>query len=117
MAMNKDFSDWYRVASVTPTADQLVLRWAGIEAAAAGLTAVQIIELVRLYVLKPNAGYETPAFLDKAFRDQDATFPAKGNIEELRVLAGAILRNLMETKQAAASAAAYGIVSAAVGNR
>ena len=116
MAMNREFADWYRVASVAPSPELLNARWA-VEAASAALAASQIIDLVQLFVLRPDVAFETPAFLDKAFRDQDTTFPAKGNSEELQVLAGAILRNVIDEGYATAPAAAYGIVSAAIGNR
>jgi hypothetical protein len=117
MAMNREFADWYRVASLAPSPELLDARWAGVEATSAALTASQIIDLVRLFVLRPHVGYKAPAFMDKAFRDEDTSFPAKGNSEELRVLAGAILRDAMDEEHAAAPAAAYGIVCAAVGNR
>jgi len=117
MAMHREFGDWYRAASVAPQAELLELRWSGVEAATEGLTTSLVIELVRLFVLRPTAGYVAPPYFDKAFRDHDTAFPAKGNIEELRVLAGAVLRNALEAERVTASAIAYGLVSAAFGSR
>ena len=117
MAMARDFADWYRAASVVPPADTLEKRGAGVAQATTALTRGHVIDLVRLFVQRPQTGYQAPDYLDTAFRDHDAAFPAKGNIEELRVLAGAILRNAIEEEHATALAVAYGIVSAAVGSR
>ncbi len=117
MEMNIGFGDWYRTVSISPTAEQVSARWAGIEAASVDVTASRIIDFARLYTIKPHKGYETPQYLDNFFRDQDTLFPNKGNVEEIRLLAGVILRNIIDKKLPGASAAAYGIVCGSFGNR
>lgn len=117
MATHKDFADWYRAASVTPSPELLDARWKGVEQAAAALTRSSLTSLLRLYCTRPEAGFKAPEFLDTAFRNQDATFPNRDNIEELRVLAGAILRQSVESNSSASTAAALGIVSSSFGSR
>ena len=115
MAMNKEFADWYRSASVAPPAALLEQRWAGVEQVAKQISKVQLVELLRLFSGRPTMGLEAPAFLDKAFRDQDSSFPVKGHAEELRVLAGAILRHIVDQGMPASVASAYGLVCTSLG--
>jgi GTPase-associated system helical domain len=116
MTIHKDFADWYRMASVTPSAELLAARWAGVEAVAAALDAPQLIALLKVHAVRPQADYKTPDFLDSAFRASDTTFPSR-NVEELRVLSGAILRQVIEMDGSWAISAALGLVSSAFGRR
>jgi hypothetical protein len=97
MAIHKDFADWYRAASVTPSAELLDARWKGVEVLAATLDATGLVTLLKLHAVRPQAGYKVPEFLDAAFRAEDPTFPIRDHIEELRILSGAIVRQTMET--------------------
>ena len=116
--MHKEFADWYRAASVVPPQDLLAARWSGIEDASKGLTAERVLDLVQLFAVKPAAGYQVPAFLDTAFREHDESFPTRDNIEELRVLAGAILRQaILRTMMARPVASTYGLSCAGFGVR
>jgi GTPase-associated system helical domain len=117
MAIHKDFADWYRAASVTPSAELLEARWKGVEAAAADLDASGLVTLLKLHAVPPQAGYKAPEFLDAAFRAQDTTFPNRNNTEELRILSGAIVRRTMETDGSLAISAALGLVSSSFGSR
>jgi hypothetical protein len=117
MAIHKDFADWYRAASVTPSAELLEARWQGVEAAAAGLNALGLVALLKLHAVPPQAGYKVPEFLDAAFRAPDPTFPNRDNIEELRILSGAIVRQIIETEGSLAISAALGLVSSIFGSR
>ena len=115
--MHNEFADWYRTASVDLPAGFLTQRWQGVEEATGGLTSAQIIALVRLFSIRPAIGGKAPDFLDAAFRKHDTAFPTRDNSQELRVLAGAILRNAIESNHAAAIAAAAGLVCATFGVR
>lgn len=117
MVMHKEFADWYRAAAVAPPQDVLEQRWKGVEEATAGLNAAQVSELLRLFAIRPAHGYAAPEFLDTSFRHHDSAFPTRNHIEELRVLAGAILRNAVETEHASSVAAAYGFTCIAFGSR
>jgi hypothetical protein len=117
MTVHKDFADWYRAASVTPSAELLDARWKGVEALASTLDGPTLSILLKLYAVRPGAGYKAPEFLDAAFRGHDSTFPNRDNSEELRVLAGAILRQAVEIDGRTATSAALGIVSSSFGSR
>jgi hypothetical protein len=115
--MHNEFADWYRTASVDLPASVLTQRWQGVEEVTAGLTSMHIVALVRLFSIRPTLGAKAPDFLDAAFRKHDAAFPARDHSQELRVLAGAVLRNAMETNHVTAIAAAAGLVCATFGVR
>jgi hypothetical protein len=117
MAIHKDFADWYRAASVTPSAELLEARWKGVEAAAAALDALGLVTLLKLHAVRPQTGYKAPGFLDAAFRAQDPAFPNRDNIEELRILSGAIVRHILEADGNLAISAALGLVSSSFGRR
>jgi hypothetical protein len=117
MAIHKDFADWYRAASVTPSAELLEARWQGVEAAAADLDASGLVALLKIHAALPQAGYKVPEFLDAAFREQDPTFPNRDNLEEIRILSGAIVRQLIESDGSLAISAALGLVSSSFGSR
>lgn len=68
-----------------------------------------------MFCTRPPPGFTTPDFLDEAFRQHDNTFPTTGNQQELRVLAGAILRQAIENKHKTAIAAALGLVCGSYG--
>jgi len=111
MPMHKDFPDWYGVAAISPSADLLQSRWDGVETALNDLTSPNLIALLNLFCIHQTAAYKVPHFLDDAFRKHDVSFPSGGrNLEELRVLAGSILRLAIETQHNTAVAAALGLV-------
>jgi GTPase-associated system helical domain len=115
--MHKQFADWYRSAAVVPPQELLEERWAGVAEASSELTSDHLLQLLRLFAIQPNVGYETPPFLDAAFRNHDSSFPTRGHTAELRILAGAILRNSIEDRSDAAVAASYGLISSSFGSR
>jgi hypothetical protein len=117
MAIHKDFADWYRSASITPSPEFLQARWLGVEQAAGSLDAGAIGALLRLYSIRPQSEYKAPEFLDAAFRNHDTTFPRRDHTEELRVLAGAILRQAIESQNSSAVTAALGIACSTYGSR
>lgn len=115
--MHKDFADWYRAASVNPASNHLESRWKGVEDATTALNSAYLLSLLNLFTIKPAASYQAPDFMDRWFRKHDKALPTSGIIEELRVLAGAILRNAIEKDAPAAIAAAYGLIAASFGGR
>lgn len=117
MNAQQHFADWYREASVLPPAELLEARWKGVEAVSAAVTNDQIIPLLALSVERPAADFRAPGFMDEPFRTLDTTFPVKDNLEELRVLAGAILRVVMELDGPLATPSALGIVASTFENR
>lgn len=117
MAMNTNFADWYRAASVTPPAELIEKRWAGVEAATAALTEQVALELLNLFLFSPAQDYEFPEALDALFRKADPTFPKSGNLQELRVVAGAILRNALEANHALSNLIALGLTCGCFGSR
>src|ERR1051325_9178723 len=60
MPMPKDFADWYRTASISPTQELLEQRWKGIEEVAADLTASQLIALLRMSMIRQTADFRDP---------------------------------------------------------
>ena len=117
MAAHRDFADWYRMASVTPEPELLERRWAAVEEVAPTLSAASIIALLRLFSIRSQGEPTAPDFLEAALRKHDAAYSSRGNSEELRVLAGAILRQCIETESNNAVAIALGLLSASFGSR
>jgi hypothetical protein len=117
MAIHKDFADWYRAASVTPSPELINARWKGVETAAVVIEVPDLITLLKIHAVRPQAGYRPPEFLDGVFRAQDPTFPNRDNIEELRILSGAIVRQIIDTDGPLAICAALGLVSSSFGSR
>lgn len=113
--MHKEFADWYRQAGVAPSGDLLAGRWSGVSALSEKLSKQQLLDLLQLYCRDPGDAFETPSFLDEAFRAHDATFPARGNVLELRILAGCIVRMTIEADKAPSIAAAYGLLCGTFG--
>jgi hypothetical protein len=117
MAIHNNFADWYRAASITPSAELLAARWEAVAALASALDAEKIVILLKLYVSKPAPGFSAPDWMDETFRKHDTTFPSRDNVEELRVLAGAILRQTIELDDRISVAVALGLLSSTFGNR
>jgi|GEM_PF-1259238 len=89
--MHEDFSDWFRVVSIRPNADELEKRWEGVEAYSKDCSLDELIELARFFhrlQSKDAAGIEK---FKKPFKDADPAFLMGDNDEELRVLAGTCL--------------------------
>jgi len=76
-----------------------------------------ILDLAKLFTVPSPRDLEAPAGFCDAFRSQDETFGARGNRHELRVLAGAVLRLVVDQGGPAATLAALGIVCGAFGSR
>lgn len=113
--MHKNFSDWYRAARIEPVAKTIPLRWAGVERFEPGKQ--DVVTLTKFFF-----GLERPseAFLEafrQPFQAEDVTFPMQKNDEELKVLAGANLVDvIMRGDSEFAMLAALCLVSASFQN-
>ena len=113
--MHKEFADWYRQASVAPASELLDARWSGIEKLSDEPSRSQLINLLVLFCRDPSDAFVAPDYMDEAFREFDSTFPRKGNVHELRILAGAALRTIIDNDGDSSIAAAYGLVCGSFG--
>jgi hypothetical protein len=113
--MHKDFSDWYRAAGIEPVAQQIPPRWTGVKEF--DPNAAHVVTLAKFFF-----GLERPtesflAIFRQPFQAADVTFPMKENDEELKVLAGAELVDIIERGSAElAMLAALCLVSASFQN-
>lgn len=113
--MHKAFADWYRQAGLAPSGELLAARWSGVSSLSENLSKKQLLDLLLLFCRDPGEAFETPSFMDEAFRAPDTTFPAQGNVLELRILAGCVIRMTIEADMASAVAAAYGLLCGSFG--
>jgi hypothetical protein len=113
--MHKDFPQWHRDAGIEPVAITIPLWWTGVEEF--DPKEGDMVTLTKFFF-----GLERPneAFLEtfrKPFQAADITFPMQNNDEELRVLAGAKLVDVIERGSAKlAMVAALCLVSASFQN-
>lgn len=115
--MDRDFSEWYRVANIEPTDILLKSRWQGIENYLDNdITCSDTLELVRLFFKKSTQKEFYDTFID-SFIKADSTFPQKGNVIELSILAGAIIKEVVETINGINSIALLAVQTMAFNNR
>lgn len=93
--MNPNFADWYRSASLNPSGDLLKSRWEAINAFIKKADQELILDLIPAYFLN-DVQSTSFAKLAEGFQSNDAAFTLKGNANELRVLAGAMLVGIIE---------------------
>jgi hypothetical protein len=117
MSIHPEFADWYRAASVAPPQELLDKRWLGVEEAAQNVTALGAIALLRIFCVRAKAVLEAPQFLDDAFRKHDPSFSNRDNLEEIRILSGAVLRHLIEDGGKLAVPVALGLICGSYGDR
>ncbi len=113
--MHKDFAEWYRAAGIPPKGDILPKRWAGIETYEPGHN--EIVSLTRLFYRlgKPTEEFENT--FRSAFQTADPAFQMRDNDQELLVLAGAELIDIIERSPIElADLAALSLVCAAAQN-
>src|SRR6266568_2567883 len=92
--MHNHFAEWYRVAGIEPDEEKLPKRWKAIEDFPAGRTA--IIALTRLFWKIGAPNQEVLADFRAALQKADLTFRMRGNEQEIAVLAGAELVDVIE---------------------
>ena len=116
MAMNPLFADWYRAAGITPSEEELAKRWSAIEAISKKPSAGLVIKAARLFCVPIRKSDIAPELVD-AFRSRDETFPLRENDQLLKVLAGAFLRNVIESDNDMSAVAAMAVTCGAFGDR
>jgi hypothetical protein len=97
--MHKLFSVWYRLAEVEPKGDDLPKRWAAVEAVVGSIDKPRAIEVARLYLGSASASLEFKDQFASIFQKNDPAFPMRANELELRVLAGAVVAQYLETQR------------------
>src|SRR4051812_46805759 len=113
--MHQDFSEWYRQAGIEPIGDELPKRWAAIEEYAPDKDAV--ISLVRVFNRLGNPKDNFPSEFLTALQTADPAFKTRDNDQELVVLAGAELVDLMGRSEIVlGTIAALSLVCAAASN-
>src|SRR5262245_42860561 len=113
--MHKDFAEWYRGAGIPPTGETLPKRWEAVEKYLVG--PEDIVSLTRLFYRlgKPSDEFLNP--FRTSFQSADPAFPMRNNDQELLVLAGAKLINVIERSPTdLADLAALSLVCAAAQN-
>ena len=93
--MHQKFADWYRLASVEPSEEQLLKRWEGVEKAVANADRDGVIARVQLYLGDGPSEDQLTGF-QRSFKDVDDTFRLIDNKVELQVLAGVCLATMLE---------------------
>lgn len=113
--MHKDFAEWYRAAGIPPNGEILPKRWAAIEEYEAGRN--EIVSLARLFYRLGKPSEEFLSAFRAPFQKADPAFPMRDNDQELVVLAGAELVDVIERAPTnLADMAALSIVCAAAQN-
>jgi hypothetical protein len=96
--VHRFFADWYRVAAIEPQPETLQKRWDAIQRTVRDLDVGDALELVRLFYGSPRC---LPRFAERyrdAFKARDVTFPMRDNDAEIRVLAGATVVALLDSR-------------------
>jgi hypothetical protein len=96
--VHRFFADWYRVAAIEPHPETLEKRWDAIQRTVRDLDVADALEVVRLFYGSPRC---LPRFAERyrdAFKSRDVTFPMRDNEAELRVLAGATIVALLDSR-------------------
>jgi len=113
--MHKDFAEWYRAAGIPPNGDILPKRWEAIEKYEAGRD--EIVSLARLFYRLGRPGEVFENAFRTAFQTADPAFQMRDNDQELLVLAGAELIDIVERGTVElADLAALSVVCAAAQN-
>ena len=118
MAMHPEFGDWYRSAGVTIPEGLLEKRWAGVEDVVKQPTAALVLSLAKLFTLPNVKESAVPDGFREFFRKHDEdNFPSRDNLQELRVLAGAALRVIIDQWKGCSPLAALALACRSFGPR
>ncbi len=110
MAMHSDFPSWYRSVTVTPLDGVLQKRWAAVEEFANMLTAGLVVDLLKLVILRDARFEAASSQFVEVIRKNDESFSVRDGAEEIRVLAGVVLRLRLTQPGEIATAIASGLV-------
>jgi len=117
MPTHSHFADWYRSAALAPPAGLLDKRWAAVEDVANTSDAARVLKLAELFTLPNVNESNVPEGLREVFQTHDDTFQFRDNLRELQVLAGAILRLIIEQRGGLSPLAALALVCGGFGSR
>jgi hypothetical protein len=117
MARHPHFADWYRPSGIAPSEEVLDKRWAGVEEAAGKATTLLLLELAALFTVPGRDESTVPNEFRQAFKNHDDDLSARGNLQELRILAGATLRFLIEQENTMSPLAALALTCGAFATR
>lgn len=110
--MYKHFPDWYREVHIEPTQELLKLRTKGIKKVISSINLQHALELVRLlFSLSLHEKDFCEIFCEK-FRSVDSTFPLRDNEQELTILAGTTIAEIVATQNKFANLVALATVCA-----
>jgi hypothetical protein len=99
MTMHDNFADWYRSASIVPPEGLLKSRWAGVQDICKQPDLTLLMSLAKLFTLPNSTESAIPSGFREAFKKHDDNFSPRNNLQEVRVLAGAALRMVIEQNQ------------------
>lgn len=115
MEMNKNFPEWYRIASIELRDEQIKARWDGIELFCQNEVSLEmILNLICLFNNFSCSSDFHEKFISPFF-EIDAAFPQKNNLE-LSVLAGAVLIYLIENDHTHKNAILLSLIIASMYN-
>jgi hypothetical protein len=117
--MHPNFADWYKSVGAIPPEGRLQARWTAVEALSEEPSSAFVAAMVRIFARPDQQEHLIPDEFLEAVREADDTFSLRNNYQEVRVLAGAVLRHIIEGYEANddATLAALGILSASFGAR
>ena len=93
--MIQEFPNWYKIVELDPPKGKLSDRWTGIENFSSKVSRNDIIKLVLLHFGTQFDDDEFITSFVNVFSETDDTFTYQSNTAELRLLAGAVLIDLL----------------------
>lgn len=106
--MHVQFPDWYRTAGVEPPGELLHSRWKAVEAVASAVNA-ELFQILLGLAAGVSVSDDNRVTLLTTFQNTDPTIPASGASHELRILAAAVLRQIIEEGDSFATVSALGL--------
>jgi hypothetical protein len=111
--MNSMFGEWYRQAEIEPKPGELEERWKAVESLKSNSDAEYAANLVRLHFSLAGLPEDFTGEFRDVFFHIDSTFRMAKNENEVRVLAGAVLFEMIQRNDAFADGVALVVLAAA----
>jgi hypothetical protein len=111
--MNSMFGEWYRQVEIEPKPGELDERWKAVESLKSKTDPEYVANLVRLHFSLTGLPDDFTGDFRNVFFDIDSTFRMAGNDNEVRVLAGAVLVEMIQRTDAHADGVALVVLAAA----
>lgn len=108
--MHKNFAEWYNAISLRPTAETLEARWKAVEAVAAGQQLMEILDLARVFFKLPGENMVAEDLRNAASKE-DKTYLTENDQNELSVLAGGVIAEIVLEPSSQADAAALAVLN------